>query len=146
MNLDSHCSDLYQSYFSLTQKVLLDCPSKERLADSINQLKYPIASHTLSDTPIFNYANEAMLNLFKMQHHEFIGLPSHHSASQNHQEERGHLLAQVKLKGFVENYQGYRVKKNGDTFLIKKATVWNVLNRLGEMHSQAVIIFDWQNY
>jgi hypothetical protein len=143
MNLDSHCYDLYQSYYALTHKVLLDCPSKKLLVDSINQFKYPIASHTLSDIPIFNYANEAMLKLFEMKHHEFIGLPSDQSASKKHQEERRYLLAQVKLKGFVENYQGYRVKKYGETFLIKKATIWNVSNHRGQMHSQAVIIFDW---
>ena len=146
MNLELHCFDLYQSYLKHTQKVLFESSSKKLFVDSINQLKFPVASHTYSDLPIFNFANEAMLKLFEMQRHEFIGLPSHQSASRIHQEERECLLDKVKMNGFVENYQGYRVKKNGDTFLIKKATVWNVLNRLGEMHSQAVIIFDWQDY
>jgi PAS domain S-box-containing protein len=146
MNLELHCVDLYQSYLKYTQKVLFDFTSEKLFVDSINQLKFPIASHTCSDLPIFNYANEAMLKLFGMQHHEFIGLPSNQSATRTHQEERERLLAEVKMNGFVENYQGYRVKKNGDTFLIKKATVWNVLNHLGELHSQAVIIFDWDDY
>ena len=146
MNLELHCFDLYQSYLKHTQKVLFESSSKKLFVDSINQLKFPVASHTYSDLPIFNFANEAMLKLFEMQRHEFIGLPSHQSASRRHQEERECLLDKVKMNGFVENYQGYRIKKNGDTFLIKKATVWNVLNHLGETHSQAVIIFDWQDY
>ena len=146
MNLEQHCVDLYQSYLKHTQKFLFESPEKKFFVDSINQFKFPIASHTYSDLPIFNFANEAMLKLFEMKHHEFIGLPSHQSASRIHQEERERLLAEVKMNGFVENYQGYRVKKNGNTFLIKKATVWNVLNHLGETHSQAVIIFDWQDY
>ena len=146
MNLELHCFDLYQSYLKHTQKVLFESSSKKLFVDSINQLKFPVASHTYSDLPIFNFANEAMLKLFEMQRHEFIGLPSHQSASRIHQEERECLLDKVKMNGFVENYQGYRIKKNGDTFLIKKATVWNVLNHLGETHSQAVIIFDCDDY
>jgi len=146
MNLEEHCNDLYFSYEKLTQKILLEIDATKSLDFLMNEFKYPIASHSLGDVPLFNYANEAMLNLFKIPRDEFIGLASYQSANEINRKERESLLAQVRKTGFVENYQGFRVKKNGDTFLIKKATVWNVSNNDGQVHSQAVIIFDWQDY
>ena len=146
MNLKAHCNDLYCSYEKLTHKKLFIIDNTNSLDRLLNELKYPIASHSLEDVHLFNYANEAMLNLFKMPRDEFIGLPSHQSANEINRKERESLLAQVRKTGIVENYQGSRVKKNGDTFLIKKATVWNVSNNDGQVHSQAVIIFDWQDY
>jgi hypothetical protein len=54
-------------------------------------------------------------------------------------------LHQVAMHGFIENYAGVRIAKDGGRFWIEQATVWNVvdvefpLNVLG----QAVIIKAW---
>jgi len=79
-----------------------------------------------------------------MTRSEFIGLESSASASKENQVERAHLLDTVKSHGFIDNYQGYRLRKDGTEFFIKKATIWNVFNFKGELDGQAVIIYDWQ--
>ena len=47
--------------------------------------------------------------------------------------------------GFIENYQGYRVRKDGTEFFINKATIWNVYNAEDEFDGQAVIIYEWSD-
>ena len=146
MKLDNadHCVKLFESYKKTTGNLLCNHPQGTPLEVLINELSFPIASHTNTSIPLFNYANLAMLNLFGMTRSEFIGLESSASASKENQFERAHLLNAVKSHGFIDNYQGYRLRKDGTEFFIKKATIWNVFNFKGELDGQAVIIYDWQ--
>ena len=106
---------------------------------------FPIASHQAGDDPMFNYANHQALALFKMTPKEMLGLPSRFSAEPMLRGARAAFLNQVARHGFIENYTGIRIAKDGSRFLIEQATVWNVvdvefpLNVLG----QAVKIKAW---
>ena len=86
-----------------------------------------------------------MLRLFGMHESEFIGLYSRLSATRSNQVERQKLLDEVHQHGFIENYQGYRVRKDGTEFFINKATIWNVYNAEDEFDGQAVIIYEWSD-
>ena len=109
---------------------------------TLMQLPCAVASHQASDDPQFNYANHAALALFKMQDEEFLGLPSRYSAEPMLREARAEFLHQVATHGFIENYSGVRIAKDGSRFLIEQATVWNVVDIAlpSDVLGQAVLI------
>jgi PAS domain-containing protein len=134
---------LLQSYQHWTRVPLIP-PSADSVKDLIN-FAYPIASHIAGKDPQFNYANQAALALFKMRDDEFLGLPSRYSAEPMVREQRAAFLAEVTANGFVENYSGVRIAKDGSRFLIEQATVWNVVDIAlpKDILGQAVVIKKW---
>ena len=141
--LQRHTQLLLQSYQHWTRVPLIPpsaCPVQDLM-----DFAYPVASHTASDDPQFNYANHAALALFKMQDEDFLGLPSRYSAEPMLRERRAAFLAEVTENGFVENYSGVRIAKEGSRFLIEQATVWNVVDiaQPDKVLGQAVVIKKW---
>ena len=132
---------LLDSYRYWTGESLISEP-----AHDLMDFSDAVASHNAGDDPQFNYANHAALALFKMRDDEFLGLPSRYSAEPMLREQRAAFLAEVTDHGFVQNYSGVRIAKDGSRFLIEQATVWNVVdiaepeNVLG----QAVVIKKWK--
>jgi hypothetical protein len=60
-------------------------------------------------------------------------------------EARAEFLHQVSTHGYIDNYSGVRIAKDGSRFLIEQATVWNVIDvQSHENHGQAVIIKAWK--
>ena len=92
----------------------------------------------------FNYANRTALELFEYSWDELMGKPSSASAEPVHREERRKLLDEVGRSGFIENYSGIRISKNGRRFRIKKATVFNLLDDCGVYAGQAATFSDWE--
>jgi hypothetical protein len=128
------------SYTQFTGK-FLPLSYCENLIEAFDQCIYPIASHDNSNEPLFNYANQAALNLFKMTSFEMIGLPSKASVLLTNQEDRSLLLKHVTEQGFIQHYQGQRVASDQSLFNIQDATVWNLIDGFKKYHGQAVIIF-----
>ncbi len=93
---------------------------------------------------IFNYANRAALQLFEYDWGELIGKPSSASAEPVHRDERRRLLDEVGKHGFIENYSGVRISKNGRRFRIKQATVFNLLDKNDRYVGQAATFSDWE--
>ena len=93
---------------------------------------------------IFNYANRAALRLFEYEWDELIGQPSSASAEPVHRDERRRLLDEVGKHGFIENYAGIRISKNGRRFRIKQATVFNLLDENDHYVGQAATFSDWE--
>lgn len=93
---------------------------------------------------IFNYANRAALQLFEYEWGELIGKPSSASAEPVHRDERRRLLDEVGKHGFIENYSGVRISKNGRRFRIKQATVFNLLDENDRYVGQAATFSDWE--
>ena len=85
----------------------------------------------------FNYANRTALELFEYSWDELMGKPSSASAEPVHRDERRKLLDEVGRRGFIEDYSGVRISKNGRRFRIKKATVFNLLDDEGRYVGQA---------
>lgn len=92
---------------------------------------------------IFNYANRHALTLFEYSWKEIVGKPSSASAEPVHREERRRLLDEVGQHGFIEDYSGIRISKNGRRFLIKQATVFTLLDECGNYAGQAATFADW---
>jgi len=93
---------------------------------------------------IFNYANRTALQLFEYSWDELMGKPSSASAEPVHRDERRKLLDEVGQHGFIENYSGIRISKNGRRFRIKRATVFNLLDDDGKYVGQAATFSDWE--
>jgi len=92
----------------------------------------------------FNYANRTALQLFEYSWDELLGKPSSASAEPVHRDERRKLLDEVGQHGFIENYSGIRISKNGRRFRIKRATVFNLLDDDGKYVGQAATFSDWE--
>jgi PAS domain-containing protein len=94
---------------------------------------------------VFNYANRQALGLFDYAWDELMGKPSSASAEPVHRDERRRLLDEVGKHGFIENYSGIRISKNGRRFRIKNATVFNLLDDGGGYVGQAATFADYEH-
>ena len=58
------------------------------------------------------------------------------------QAERDRLLARVRAHGFIDDYEGVRIAKDGPRFGISGAVVWMVVVE-GATHGQAALFREW---
>ena len=58
-------------------------------------------------------------------------------------EERSALLRRVTEQGYIDDYQGVRIARDGSRFLIHRATVWNLIDDTGRYHGQAAYFSTW---
>lgn len=114
------------------------------LADLLDAVPFAVVSHGTEDDPIFNYGNRTALALFEMSWEAFTVLPSRLSAEPLAQAERERLLKQVAENGYIDDYTGIRISASGKRFLIRNATVWNLLDEAGQHYGQAALLRDWQ--
>lgn len=143
--LSEHIGLMNNSYRKLLGAELIqENKAHETLEKSLFYAPFVIVSHNTAEDPVFNYANLAALELFGFSWDEFIRLPSRLSAEPVHQLERDKLLAEVNRKGYIDDYQGIRLTKTNQRFLIKNAVVWNLLDCDGSYAGQAARFEEWQ--
>ena len=146
---NSYCADhincLRRSFRSRLGQDLVDpCLSPVEASLLIYRAPYVVVSHGLGPDPVFNYGNQAALNLFEMSWLEFTRLPSRQSAEPPNQAERAELLAQVARQGYIRHYSGVRIAKSGRRFCIKDVTVWNLVDDQGADYGQAALYSAWE--
>lgn len=141
-----HVRILQASYARWTGKSLLpdDLPI-DQAAAWLDDAPYGLVSHGAESDPIFNYANRCALQLFGMSWEAFTQLPSRLSAGPVDREERARLLERVTRDGYIDDYTGIRVAADGRQFLIRNATVWNLLDEAGQYYGQAAMIPEWSD-
>jgi hypothetical protein len=140
-----HARILRDSYRHWTGHDLLDpAADGETLLLQLDSAPYAVLSHGTQPDPIFNYGNQTALRLFEMSWETFTTLPSRLSAEPLVQAERDRLLARVAAHGFIDDYTGVRVSSTGKRFLIRNATVWNLLEETGRPYGQAALLKEWQ--
>ncbi len=139
-----HIGILLDSYYHWTAKNLID-PQLTRLeaARYIYFAPFALVSHNTDQDPVFNYANKTALTLFEMSWDEFTSLPSRKSAEPPCQHERAKFLSKVSQEGYIDDYSGVRISKTKKNFLIKNATVWNLLSAEAQHYGQAAFFSDW---
>jgi hypothetical protein len=143
--LVEHIELLRSSLRYYTGRDLLDTAlSPVDAAKNIFYAPFIVVSHDHERDPIFNYGNQAALDLFEMIWEEFTALPSRKSAELPNREERARLLAAVSSKGFIDNYSGVRISQTGKRFRIEAATVWNLRDREGNYSGQAAVFSHWK--
>lgn len=106
---------------------------------------FVVLSHDAAADPLLNYANQAALELFEFTWRDLVLTPSRQTAEPLHRAERARLLAAVTRHGYVDDYHGIRISKNGRRFRIEKATVWNLLDDCGMPYGQAAAFSSWRS-
>ena len=127
--LSTHVALLESSYQKFFDKSLLHENSGSRsFAQALFEAPFAVVSHGTEADPVFNYANLKSLELFGVDWQEFTQMPSRLSAEPVNREERQRLLQQVSEHGYIDDYQGVRISKQGQRFLISNAVVWNLMD------------------
>jgi PAS domain-containing protein len=137
---------ILENYRRLFGRELAGIPDDPHAAEALFEASCVVLSALgpAGSDHIFNYANRTGLRLFEYSWDELIGHPSSASAEPVHRDERRRLLDEVAERGFIDNYQGIRISKNGRRFRIKKATVFNLSDDAGRYLGQAATFADWE--
>jgi hypothetical protein len=143
--LARHVRLLRTSYQHWTGKALIKPGlSNEDAVQFLAQAPFAVVSHDTRPDPIFNYGNKLALHLFEMDWKGLTKSASRLSAEPLIQAERERLLESVSKHGCIEDYNGVRISSNGKRFIIRNATVWNILDEDGKPYGQAALIKKWQ--
>lgn len=140
-----HAELLLRSYSALTGRDLLEATQAEAIdrAKALYEAPFFVASHDRSADPLLTYGNRVAQELFEMDWDEFTGQPSRFTAEPPNREERQRLLDEVRARGFIDDYSGIRISKTGKRFLIRRATVWNLVGEDGQPRGQAATFAHW---
>jgi hypothetical protein len=114
------------------------------LAEQVFHAPFVLVSHGTEADPVLNFGNATALALWEMPWAEFTRTPSRLTAEAPNREERARLLAEVTAHGFIDDYSGVRISKNGRRFRIARATVWNLLAENGQPCGQAAMFGAWE--
>lgn len=143
--LSSHVARLVASFRHWTGKDLVGPTlSTEDQAREIFYATFVVLSHDTLPDPLLNYANRVGLELFELTWKELTAMPSRLTAQAPEQAERSRFLEEVSRRGFIDNYSGVRIGKNGRRFVIERATVWNLLDENGAPYGQAASFAEWR--
>ena len=143
--LSVHARQLIENYRRWTGRDLVESQlSPVEQARALYEAPFVVASHGTGADPVFNYGNRAALALFETTWADFTSMPSRLSAEPMARGERAQLLARVDHHGFIDDYSGVRISTRGRRFLIRRATVWNVVDAHDEPAGQAVMFRDWE--
>ncbi|CAH1387160.1 MEKHLA domain-containing protein [Candidatus Nitrotoga sp. M5] len=142
--LTHHVEILRSSYQHWTGKPDFDRGiSQENAVEALFLAPFAVVSHGIGVDPVFNYGNQRALDMFEMSWEAFTVLPSRLSAETVNQAERIKLLNSVTKHGYIHNYSGIRISKSGRRFMIRDATIWNLISPEGQFYGQAALIQDW---
>ena len=141
--LAGHVADLLRSYYELTGKHLIAPACDE--AQQAYEASFVLLSHDGADDPLLTYGNLAGQKLFAMDWEKLVGTPSRETAEMPERAEREELLRRVSGNGFIDDYSGVRIAADGRRFLIRGATVWNVVDNSGKKTGQAAAFSEWED-
>jgi hypothetical protein len=143
--LDAHAQRIIASYHHWTKRHLI-APQLSPLeqARTLFNAPFVVLSHNTDADPLLNYGNRAGLELFEIRWEELLVLPSRLTAESPQRDERARLLTLVTRDGFIDDYSGIRISKNGRRFMIERATVWNLLDEQNQPYGQAATFSRWR--
>jgi MEKHLA domain len=142
--LVGHATRLLESHLRLTGRALLPEGPAAEVARALYHAPFVVLSHDTGDDPLFTYANLAAQERFELPWAEIVGMPSRFSAEPLARHERQRLLERVARDGYIDDYSGVRIAKSGRRFMIRRATVWNLVDADGNRAGQAATFSDWQ--
>ena len=143
--LNAHVARLMASFHRWTGKDLVARDlAPEDQARELYYAPFVVLSHDTSPDPLLNYANQKGLWIFELSWNDLTAMPSRLTAEAPERTERARLLEQVSKQGYIDNYSGIRIGKNGRRFVIERATVWNLLDENGAPYGQAATFAEWR--
>ncbi|MDR6972680.1 PAS domain S-box-containing protein [Leifsonia shinshuensis] len=134
--------DLVASYeASVGRPFPVGLQQEQHLGSRLMGADIGLLAHDAADDPHFVFANAAAAAAFGYAPDEMIGMPSRYSAAPGaDRDARAGLFSRLSRLGFVEGYSGRRVRKDGSTFWIEDATIWNVVDAPGRRIGQAALL------
>ena len=142
--LVQHSQHLLNSFKAFTNQDLIDRTSSvEVQAQNLFDAKFVIVSHNTDKDPIFNYGNQAALDLWEFDWTQFIALPSRLSAEPLAQVHRDRLFQAVQAEGYINNYRSVRITRTGKRFWVENATIWIVTDSTGTRIGHAATFLKW---
>ncbi|GAB4816513.1 hypothetical protein N2152v2_003559 [Parachlorella kessleri] len=138
---------LVESHFRKVGRPILEGEIEiSEVAKALWNAPFVVLAHDKGPEPKFVYGNKAALELWECSWDELVGTPSRRSAEDKVeiQEDRQGLLDTADKKGFVDDYEGWRVSFTGRRFKIMRATLFNVEAPSGDLKGQAVVIPEWE--
>ena len=128
----------------LDKDLVAPANTPEQLAQTLFNAPFVIVSHGTQADPILNYGNQIALQLWSISWDEFVKTPSRLTADTVNQSVRAQMLEQAAKKGYIDNYQGIRISRTGQRFLIEQAIIWNLTDEFGKKCGQAATFSDWK--
>ena len=142
--LVQHSQHLLNSFKAFTNQDLIDRTSSlDVQARNLFEAKFVIVSHNTNQDPIFNYGNQAALDLWDFDWTQFTKLPSRLSAEPLAQIHRDRLFQEVRVQGYITNYRSVRISRTGKRFWVENATIWTVTDSTGTFLGQAATFSKW---
>ncbi len=141
--LEEYLRCVLNSYQRLLGRPLIDCGAGAFRPD-LDAADFVLLSHGTEDDPVFNFGNQRALALFGFEFDAFCQLPSRFSAEPINRDARTALLRRVTEHGYIDNYSGVRVARDGRRFEISEAIVWNVEDDEGRYLGQAAVFSRWR--
>lgn len=135
---------LQDSLFKLTgRKLIAGNLAPVETARQLFYAPFVVLAHDTAVDPVLTYANQTALQLFVIDWEQMVTTPSRFTAELPDREQRQKLLATVNQQGFIDNYSGVRVSRDGRRFRISEAVVWNLANINGTFCGQAASFNHW---
>jgi hypothetical protein len=138
-----HSQRLLTSFHHWTGQVLINT-APESLAQRLFEADFVVVSHGTQADPIFNYGNQAALDLWEFDWDSFTQLPSRRSAEPVSQADRDRLLATAQSQGYSRDYRGIRISRSGRRFWIEDVVLWTVLDERQQPCGQAATFSSWR--
>jgi hypothetical protein len=138
---------LLNSYEMLLGKALLERLDKPLLeAKNLFFAPFIVLSHDTQTSPIFNYGNQAALQLWEVDWDTLTKMPSVQTVAPPDIEEektRAQMLKKVAEQGYITGYEGIRINSRGKLMRISEVTVWNIMDLSGCYCGQAATYNKW---
>lgn len=134
---------LSDSYTRLLKRLLVpvsELGTEEAARWLYEKAPFALLVHNTAPDPTFIYGNRAAQKRFEYDWDELTALPSRLSAEAPLRDERKDFLDRVTRNGFIDNYRGVRITKNGKRFWIEDSVVWQFTDAHGQSLGQAAII------
>ena len=128
----------------LDKDLVAPANTPEQLAQTLFNAPFVVVSHGTQADPILNYGNQMALQLWSISWDELVTTPSRLTAEAANRSIRAQMLEQAAKQGYIDNYQGIRISRTGQRFLIQQAIIWNLTDELGKKCGQAATFSDWK--
>lgn len=142
-SLERHLTRLLDSHLRLTGRELIPRTPGTELSAAIDAAGIVLLSHGTEADPILNYGNRLALELWEMDWKTFTSMPSRLTAEPADRDTRERFMADVRSKGYSDDYKGIRISRTGRRFRIEQAVVWNVADERGAYVGQAASFPKW---
>ena len=143
INFNDHALLLNESHRRWTGEYLVAERDPGEVLAALNEADMVIVSYGLEREPVFNYGNVKALSMLGYQLENFIQLAHKITIPEQETLISLELSQKVEQQGYIENYSGHRLAKNGRLWRVESGVCWQLSDNLGRVHGHAACFQDW---